>query len=127
MDRRKFQRYRLIVTMIIAVLVGWSVTGEVNVFIPLLGIGTGATVLYLLKRQVKEVMEDERSHHIDEQAARTAVGIFAPAAVLVALVLIVLSNSVLPGYKQAGIVLAYSGCALMVLYHIAHLYHNRKH
>jgi uncharacterized membrane protein len=127
MDKQKFQRCRQVITVLVAILVGWSVVTETIVIIPLIGIAAGMLALYLLKKKVKDVMEDERSHQISEKAARMALAIFVPAVVMVALVLIVLSNSILPGYREAGTVLAYSACALMVAYHIAHLYHEKNH
>lgn len=126
MDKKKFQMYRQIVTVIVAALVSWSVAAEASVVVPLIAIGAGMLLLYLLKRRVKEVMEDERTYQISEKASRTAVAIFAPMVVVVAVVLIILRNSILPNLKQAGTALAYSGCVLMVLYHISHLYHERK-
>ncbi|MDD4987085.1 MAG: DUF2178 domain-containing protein [Dehalococcoidales bacterium] len=127
MDKQKLQRCRQVITVLVAILVGWSVATETIVIIPLIGIAAGMITLYLLKRRVKEVMADERSYLISEKAARTALAIFAPAVVVVAVVLIVLGNSILPDYREAGTVLAYSACALMVAYHIAHLYHEKKH
>jgi uncharacterized membrane protein len=127
MDKKFFQKCRILVTIAVAIVVGWSVIAETSVFIPLAGIGAGMALLYLLKRRVKEVMADERSYLISEKASRTALAIFAPLMAVVAMVLIVLSSSVLPDYGEAGTVLAYSVCALMVLYHVAHLYHERKH
>ncbi len=127
MEKNVFQKYRMLVTMIVAILVGWSVAVEASVIIPLMGIGAGMIILYLLKKRVKDVLEDERSHQISEKAARLALAIFAPLLVVVAVVLIVLSSSFLPDYREAGTILAYSACALMVLYQVAHLYHERKH
>ena len=127
MDKKKFQRYRLLVTMAVAILVAWSVVAEVSVLTPLIGIGAGMILVYLLKRRVKEVMEDERSHLISEKAARTALAIFAPLLTVVAVVLIILSNSILPDFREAGTLLAYAACVLMVLYHVAHLYYERRH
>ncbi|MDD5038634.1 MAG: DUF2178 domain-containing protein [Dehalococcoidales bacterium] len=127
MDKQRFQRCRQVITVLVAILVGWSVATETSVFIPLGGIGAGMALLYLLKRRVKEVMADERSYLISEKAARTALAIFAPLVTVVAVVLIILSNSILPDYREAGTLLAYSVCALMVAYHIAHLYHEKKH
>jgi uncharacterized membrane protein len=127
MDKKKFQLYRQIVTVVVAALVGWSVAAEASVIVPLIGIGAGMGLLYLLKKRVKEVMEDERTYRISERASRITVGVFAPVAVVAAIVLITLSGNVLPDLKQAGSALAYSACALMVLYHIFHLYYERKH
>lgn len=127
MDKRSFQRVRLIVTLAIVIVVGWAVLTHASIVVPLIGIAIGMTLLFVLKRRTKEVMEDERTHRISDRASRTAVVIFAPALVLAAVVLIVLANTVLPDFKQTGDILAYSGCALVILYNIAYVYHERKH
>jgi uncharacterized membrane protein len=58
MDKKKFQLYRQIVTVAVAALVGWSVAAEASVIVPLIGIGAGMGLLYLLKKRVKEVKKE---------------------------------------------------------------------
>ena len=113
--------------MAVAILVAWSVAAQESAVIPLVAIGTGMVLLLLLRRRVKEIMIDERTHRISERACRMTVGIFAPLIAVTAVTLIMLSKRVLPDVRQAGFALAYSACAMMVLYDIFYLYYERKH
>jgi len=117
----------MIIAAAVGILVGWSVASEANVIMPLIGIGTAMTILYLLKRHVKEIMEDERSNLIGEKTARTTFGVSMPLMAVTALTLILLSNRLSSEWKLAGTILAYSACVQMIIYNIAHLYHERKH
>ncbi len=123
MRLKKYQRYRLLITLVIAVLIVWSVLAEISIIIPLVGIAAGMLTLFLLKKRVVEVIEDERNYCISEKAARAAISIFAP---LLGVSTVVLSSGLFPEYKQAAYTLAFTGCVLMVLFYAFYLYHERK-
>ncbi len=127
MNKAQYRKCRMAITAVVGILVGWSVAAEANVLIPLAGIGVAMALSYLLKRRVKEVMEDERSNLIAEKAARLAFGITMPLLAIASLVLILWGNRFSPDWKLAGTVLAYAACAQMIIFNITHLYQDRKH
>ncbi len=127
MNKAQYRKYRMAITAAVAILVGWSVAAEVNVLIPLAGIGVAMALSYLCRKRVKEVMEDERSNLVAEKAARLAFGITMPLVVITALVLILWGGRFSPDWKLAGNVLAYAACGQMIIFNITHLYQDRKH
>lgn len=125
MDKKRFRLCRIIITMAVAALIGWSVaTG--NTLLPLIAIGGGMGLLYLCKKRVKGVIEDERIYKISEKASRITLAVLAPIIAIAAVVLISLSKGVSAELRQAGFTLAYTACALMVLYFIFYMYYERK-
>ena len=127
MNKDRYRKWRMAITAAVGILVGWSVAAEVNVIIPLIGIGAAMALSYLLRKRVKDVIEDERSNLIAEKAARLAFGITMPLVVIAALIMIMWGARFSPDWKLAGTVLAYAACAQMVIFSITHLYQDRKH
>jgi uncharacterized membrane protein len=127
MDKKKYQLYRLSLTIIIAVIVAWSIAAEASVIIPLAAIGAGMLILYLLKRRLKDVIEDERSRLINEKTAKTTLSIFLPVFGTAAVILTVIGDNALIKDLEIGTLSSYTACALMILYYIVHIYYERKH
>ncbi len=127
MNKNIYQTIRIIVVIIVAAVVSGSVVAEANVLIPLATIIGGMILIALLRRQVQEIMEDERSHLINEKAARLALGIYAPLAAVAAVFLIFLGDDKLPPDMGAGAILSYATCALMIIFSLAHMYYERNH
>jgi uncharacterized membrane protein len=127
MNKNTFQTLRTIIVIIVAAVVSWSVVAKASVLIPLAIIIISMLLLFLLRRQVKEILEDERSHLINEKAARLALGIYGPLAALGAVILAVLGDEILPEGLGAGAVLSYATCALMIIYSLVHIYYERNH
>jgi uncharacterized membrane protein len=127
MNKNMYQTIRIIVVIIVAAVVSGSVVAEANVLIPLATIIGGMILIALLRRQVQEIMEDERSHLINEKAARLALGIYAPLAAVAAVILIFLGDDKLPPDIGASAILSYATCALMIIFSLAHMYYERNH
>jgi len=127
MNKNTFQTLRTIIVIIVAAVVSWSVVAKASVLIPLAIIIISMLLLFLLRRQVKEILEDERSHLINEKAARLALGIYGPLAAMGAVILAVLGDEILPEGLGAGAVLSYATCALMIIYSLVHIYYERNH
>jgi len=127
MNKKKFQMVRLLIIIILTIFISWAINSGVSVFVALFGIGIALVFQYLLRKQVTEILEDERSHRINEQAAMTTLNIFIPLVTLVAVTLIVIRNNMLPEYREIGTILSYSVCMLIIIYQAARLYHEKKH
>jgi len=113
----------IIVTM--SALIGWSiVTGNAVVLIPA-ALG-GAVLLYLLRRQVSEVIADERNYRVSEKASRFAIQVFALVTAISGITVTAVSTSDSPPFRQVGLTLAFCACGLLILYLISYAYHSRK-
>jgi len=114
MTSSQFKAVKIAVAIILAIFVGQAaVRGNY-----LLAAGAAAIALVLLlilRRSVKDIMADERDYEIAGKAARYAMTVFTVAGAIGSLVLLSF-NSADEIYGFIGAALAYSVCALMMLY-----------
>jgi len=116
----------LAITVVVAVLVGWSVTtGYALVPIPVFL--AGAIIIYLLRRRVKALTEDERVHSIVNRTSRRTVEIIVILMAIAGATLLAMSQGGSPDLEPAGLTLAYSVCATLIIYNILYTYYNRRY
>lgn len=120
MNVREFQFYRLGLTMSVAILVGAAVASE-NTILAVVAVGAGLLLMYVGKKRVKGIIEDERTYRISEKASRITLALCGPAVALVATLLITMGDRFAPGLRTAGFALGYAACAVTVCY--STLYH----
>ncbi|MCD6589966.1 DUF2178 domain-containing protein [Candidatus Woesearchaeota archaeon] len=120
MDRKQFAIYAALVCAIMGAVVGYGVS-KGNALLPVIAFSIGIVLIVLGKRGVKEVMEDERTHRISEKASRRIYQVFVMGAALAGTILIALNKHIEVGYT-----LAFSACALLVLYLVLYSYYNKK-
>ncbi len=126
MSYKIFKLWRIIVAIIVVILVGWSVANN-NALIPVPAVIAGIVIVLLLKRGMKEVVVDERIFSVADKAAMFVFRTFVILAGMAAATMLALNLERYPGLEQAGLTLAYSVCALLILYYIAYMYYNRKY
>ncbi len=113
----------IVVTM--GALIGWSVAiGNAVIPIPV-AIG-GAGLLYLCRRQLREVVEDERNYRISEKASRSTIQIAAFLMAIIGTVLAALNLGGTSPFKEVGLTLVFSACALLIIYLTFYSYYSRK-
>ena len=125
MNKRWFRVCGLIITMTMGALIGWSVAIG-NAVIPIPAAIGGAGLLYVLRKRLKEVVEDERNYRISEKASRSTVQISAFLMAITGAVLIALNISGASPFREVGLTLAFSGCALLIIYLTFYSYYSRK-
>lgn len=126
MSIRTYRLWMVVITIIVAALVGWSVTTG-NVLIPIPTFLAGAIILYLFQRRVKAFTEDERARSIVNQASRRTVEIIVIFMAIAGATLLAMSQGGSPDLEPAGLTLAYSVCATLIIYNILYTYYNRKY
>jgi len=125
MDRKTYAICGVIIAMSLGAVIGFSITTE-NIVLPIVAVAVGMALLYLCKIRVKEVMVDERTYEISEKASRKTFQIFTPSITIIGVILIALRNKY-PDFAQSGFTLAYSACALLILYNIFYMHYNKKY
>jgi uncharacterized membrane protein len=106
-------------------LIGWSIAIG-NALIPIPTVIGGAGLLYLCRRLVKGVVEDERNYRISEKASRFTMQVFAFVAAIAGTTLIAVSGDDSSISKEIGLTLAFSACGLLMLYLVAYTYLNKR-
>jgi uncharacterized membrane protein len=125
MSYKTYRLYKAVLVVIIAALVGWAVPAG-NAFVPVPAAIIGMLILLFIRRGVKEIIVDERTYNIANQASRAAFQIVTLAMVLIGATLVALGNSRYPEAGPAGFTLIYSACGFLVVYLIGYIYYNRK-
>jgi uncharacterized membrane protein len=125
MSRRWFRICGAAITVAMIALIGWSIATE-NAVVPIPTVLGGIVLLYLLRRQVKDVVEDERNYRISEKASRSAIQVFALIAAITGITLTAVSTEDSSLSREVGLTLAFCACGLLVLYMISYAYHSRK-
>ena len=75
---------------------------------------------------MKKLAVDERVNTVAEKALSVASTVFIILSAPIGLTLIALGQNDYPGLEPVGFTLAFSVCAVVLVYYIAHLYYNRK-
>jgi uncharacterized membrane protein len=123
-----YKKYRLIwvsATIIMALLVGWSVaSGYYWIQVPVLIVYI--VTVFPLRKRVKEVWYDERNSIIDLRAQSIASLIFVFLSIGSGATLLYLSLNAYPDLLPIGLTLTGSGCVLALFFNLAKLYISRK-
>lgn len=123
MNARTYLICSLIVAIIVAGSVYWAVTvGNPTVAVITLLWATGT--LYLCRRRVHEVIEDERNVRINEKAAMKTLEVFVITGVLAGVVLYAMSNQG-SDFTQAGLTLGIAVTGLLLLYAMFQTFYGR--
>ena len=126
MKTRTLALCRMILSIVLAIVVVWSVLVG-NSILVVVAIITGLAVTIFLRRKDERIRVDERIQLINEKSATAVVKIYVLGATLVGIVLLALDNSGYAGLSQSGFSLMYSACALMILNLIFGSYYRRKY
>lgn len=123
MTLKKYQKIRIVSTIILAIIVSQSILFK-NFIIPFIGMVIVALTLMYFRRQVKEIIADERDHINAGQSAVVAIQVYSWIAVTIMLLLYAFSD-LNPSYMPVAQTLAYSTCALMFINSMVFKYQNK--
>lgn len=124
MTLKQYHTARLIVTVLIAMIIGQSFVLK-NFLIPLATVTIGPLVLLALRRRVKEVITDERDYATGGKAALLAIQIFSWIGVIVMFALYT-ARDLNPSYEPMGMMIAFAVCLLMLLYSAIFRFYNHE-
>lgn len=124
MSQKWYNTIKLIIAMLIAIFVSIAVSLH-NYYLPLAIALAGAALLYLLRRQVKGVLADERDYALAGTASRYTIFTISIIGLILVFILLDLgqSNSY---YQTLGNLLAYFICAMMLINAIIFKFLNYK-
>jgi uncharacterized membrane protein len=114
MTAKKYYFYRIIIVIILAIIFSESIIAN-NYILPIVSLIIAVCTIYMLKKNVKEVVEDERDYEIAGKAARFAMSIYV-YVVLIVIVFLFLGRTSNPFFENIISILAYSVCSLVIIY-----------
>ena len=115
-----------VIAVVLALVVGWSITAG-NFFVPIIAVVLAIGLSYLLRRRTKEVTKDERTALLYEKASGATIRFGVPLVAVVGIILFALRERLSPGMAEAGYVLAYVACGLLLVHSAFYSYYSRKH
>jgi len=89
-----------------------------NYYLAFAAVLIAVLLLMVMRRQVKEVLADERDYKIAGDAARWSLTIFSILGAVGSFLLLT-GRSYYPEFETAGSVLAYAVCFLLIIYSLA--------
>lgn len=113
MTIKKFYFYRIIIVMLLASLMSFSITIN-NYLLAIASVIIAILIILMLKKNVSEVIADERDYELAGKSARYSLTIFAIMATVITLMLL-LFRQVNPLFETAASILAYSVCSLLII------------
>lgn len=125
MTKRMYKTCTAVLSVALAIVVGWSVTAG-NAVVPIVAVAVAVGLVYLCRKATKEVTDDERTHHIYEKASAATMLFLVPAMGLVAVVLLSLKEKLSVELIFLGEALGYSVCMLLVVHLALYSYFSRK-
>jgi uncharacterized membrane protein len=126
MKIQKLAIYRAILSIVLAIVVIWSIRFG-NSILVVVAIMAGFAGSLLLLRKDKTVRGDERIQLINEKSSTATLSTYILGITLVGVVLLTLDNSGYSGLSSPGYTLLYSACVLLVLNMIFRIYYRRKY
>jgi uncharacterized membrane protein len=122
MTIKTYQKIKLGFTIVLAIIFSQAVIYK-NSVIPLIAMIIASLILIYLRRQVKEVIADERDYAIAGRAALWSIQIYSLISAGTMIILYALrdKNS---SFEPVAMTLAFSTCALMLLYSLIFNYRS---
>jgi len=124
MTLKKFRILKIAIAMLLSALVAQAVVID-NFYLALAAVLIAMGLILGLKRQVKEVMADERDYEIAGKAARYALTVFSIISSSAVLILTFFKEAH-PIFETAGAILAYAVCFLLLLNSLIFSYLSKK-
>jgi len=120
--KKTFNKIKMIFSLTIGAIIAFSVV-QGYWFLPAIIVPIFLAATVLLKNKIKGVLADERDYKIGGDAARMTYFIFALSGATIGAMLIATKIQTL---TIIGYTLAYSACALLLMYMAFFWYYNRR-
>lgn len=123
MTLKEYRKIQLVIVVIISIIFSQAIFYK-NYIIPITVLVASSSILFYLRRSVKEIMADERDYAIGGKAALLAIQVYSWVAVVAMFIFYGLRDTN-PAYEPIGMALAFSTCLLLILYALIFRYYDR--
>jgi len=125
MKLEQYKQIRSAITTVIGIAVAIAVVQD-NIFLALVAVTIGVVALYLSRRRLTEIEQDERTILIRSKAASTTLAITTVAMAIIGLSLVFLSRQWIDNYEQIGYLLAFQANFILALNALLNYYYRNK-
>ena len=123
MTLKQYKKVKIFIVIVLAMFFSQALYLK-NYYIPIAVLVAASLLMMWLRRQVKEVVADERDYAVAGKAALLAIQIFGWCAAVMMFVFYGLRETN-PAFEPIGMTLAYSTCILMLLYSLIFRYYEK--
>jgi uncharacterized membrane protein len=124
MNFKQYRNFKIIVALVLAVIISQAVIMD-NYILAIIAVLTAMILVFLAKQTVRGVLADERDYEIAGKSARYSLGIFSVTGAL-AMLFFTFSKTEDIVFGVIASTLAYSVCALLLLYSIIYKFLSYK-
>lgn len=124
MTQKSFKIIKIITAFFLAAIMAQAVIFN-NYIIAALAIAAAVAVIFISRGKVEGVLADERDNEISGKAARLSLSIFSVVGAVATFIFTSLRDTNFV-YEVAGSVLAYSVCALLLLYSLIFAFYEKQ-
>ncbi|WP_292389373.1 DUF2178 domain-containing protein [Methanosarcina sp. UBA5] len=124
MKRKQFKIINFLTTMVMAAAIGFSISIG-NPAIAIASFIGGIAVVYLSKRRLEDIVEDERIRQVSQKASGITLQFIILSFAIGGTVLVAMKDTY-PKYTDFGFFMSYAACTSLVLYSIFYMYFNMK-
>ena len=125
MDKEKFKQIQTIIVTGIGVIVAYGAARH-SWLLPTIAILGGGMALYLSRKQVSEVVRDERTAIIQQKASSRTLGYITALTGLTGIVLVELSYRGFTEYRLVGYAFAYQAFIMLGVQGLFTWYYRRQ-
>jgi uncharacterized membrane protein len=125
MDKERYNQLRKVVVVAIGIVVGLGAVRHSWV-LPMVTVLLGGVMLYTVRRQVTDVLHDERTVAIRNKAASRTLGYVTALTGLMGIVLVELSYRGFTEYRNVGYAFAYQANVILGVYALFVWYYGRQ-
>ncbi|WP_456330443.1 DUF2178 domain-containing protein [Archaeoglobus sp.] len=118
MDRKRFALFGTALAVVLGATVGYAVESR-QPYLAVIAVIAALVLLRVARGRVDEVLEDERIERVSERASRRTLELFGMSAALLSALLIAMGN-------DAGYVLGFAVCAILILYIGFYAFYSRR-
>jgi uncharacterized membrane protein len=124
-DKERYNYLRTLIVIVIGVLVAFGAVRQSWV-LPILTVVIGIVFLIIIRKQVTDVLHDERTIVIQQKAASRTLGYLTALTGLFGLILVELSYRGFSDYKLVGHAFVYQAYIMMMVYALFTWYYRRQ-
>ncbi|MDD3190767.1 MAG: DUF2178 domain-containing protein [Candidatus Pacebacteria bacterium] len=123
MTLKEYQKIRWVFVVVTAIIFSQASYYK-NYFVPIAVLLVASLIHLYLRRQVKDILADERDYALGGKAALWSIQIYSWFTVIMMFIFYTLRDTN-PAYEPIGMMLAFSTCILMFTYALIFRYYNR--
>ena len=125
MDKERYNQLRKVVVVAVGIVVSFGAVRR-SWALPMVTVLLSVMVLYTVRRQVTDVLHDERTVAIRAKAASKTLGYVTALTVLMGIALVELSYRGFTEYRNVGYAFAYQANVILGIYALFVWYYGRQ-